>query len=106
MTQIEISKITGGSGPFTIYACNVYQEQCVLISTIYTPISPYILITLPPQFDYAPAVGILVVDSNNCERFEVGVCGDSGFAKIFQDTDEDHIFEFMDFVIYQFEGPT
>lgn len=105
MTQIEITKITGGSGPFTIYACDVYQEQCILVATIYTPIPPHITITLPSQFDYAPAVGILVVDSDNCERFEVGVCGDSGYTKIFQNDGEPHVFEFMDFIIYQFEGP-
>lgn len=105
MTQIEISSISGGTTPFNIYSCDVYQEQCVLVATIYDPIPPNVVITLPQQFDYAPAIGILVVDGNGCERFEVGDCGDSGYSKIFQDTDDLHIFQFMDFVIYQFEGP-
>jgi hypothetical protein len=104
MTQIQIWSISGGTAPFNIYACDVYQEQCVLIATIYDPVPPQVIITLPQQFDFAPAIGILVVDNNDCERFEVGVCGDSGYTKIFQDTDENHIFQFMDFVIYQFEG--
>lgn len=104
MTQIDIWRISGGTAPFNIYACDVYQEQCIIIATIYDPVPPQVIITLPQQFDFAPAIGILVVDNNNCERFEVGVCGDSGYTKIFQDTDDDHIFQFMDFVIYQFEG--
>lgn len=104
MTQIEVWQISGGTAPFNLYACDVYQEQCILIATIYDPVPPQVIITLPQQFDFAPAIGILVVDGNDCERFEVGVCGDSGYTKIFQDTDEDHIFQFMDFVIYQFEG--
>ena len=104
MTQIEVWQISGGTTPFNLYACDVYQEQCILIATIYDPVPPQVIITLPQQFDFAPAIGILVVDGNDCERFEVGVCGDSGYTKIFQDTDEDHIFQFMDFVIYQFEG--
>jgi hypothetical protein len=105
MTQIEITSISGGTAPFNFYSCDIYQEQCILIATINAPIPPNIIITLPQQFDYAPAIGVLVVDGNGCERFEVGVCGDTGYTKIFQNTDDDYIFQFMDFVIYQFEGP-
>lgn len=105
MTQLEIVGITGGALPINIYACDVYQNQCVLFATINTSVPPSVTFTLPQQFDTAPAIGILVVDDNGCERFEVGVCGDTGYTKIFQDISDDHIFQFMDFVIYQFEGP-
>jgi hypothetical protein len=105
MTQLEITGISGGTLPINIYACDVFQNQCVLFATINTTVPPNIIFTLPQQFDTAPAIGILIIDANGCERFEVGVCGDSGYTKIFQDISDDHIFQFMDFVIYQFEGP-
>lgn len=105
MTQLEIISISGGTLPINIYACDVYQNQCILFATINTPVPPNIIFALPQQFDTAPAIGILIVDANGCERFEVGVCGDTGYAKIFQDISDDYVFQFMDFVIYQFEGP-
>jgi hypothetical protein len=105
MTQLEVTGISGGTLPINIYACDVFQNQCVLFATINTSVPPNIIFTLPQQFDTAPAIGILIIDANGCERFEVGVCGDSGYTKIFQDISDDHIFQFMDFVIYQFEGP-
>jgi hypothetical protein len=33
-----------------------------------------ITITLPPQFNTAPAVGLLLIDSIGCERFEEIYC--------------------------------
>jgi hypothetical protein len=105
MTQLEVVSISGGTLPINIYACDVYQNQCILFGSINTSVPPRITFTLPQQFDTAPAIGILIVDANGCERFEVGVCGDTGYAKIFQDISDDHIFQFMDFIIYQFEGP-
>jgi hypothetical protein len=101
MTQIEITGVSGATYPLNIYACDVYQNQCVLIATLYlNPVST-IIITLPPQFDSSPAVGILIRDNNGCEKFEIGYCGSSGYFKQFQDYDD---FLFMDYVIYQWEG--
>jgi hypothetical protein len=105
MTQLEIRSISGGTLPINLYACDVYQNQCVLFGTINTTVPPITIFTLPQQFDSVPAIGILLVDGNGCERFEVGVCGDTGVTKIFQNTDDNYIFQFMDFVIYQYEGP-
>ena len=77
MTQIEILGVSGATYPLNIFACDVYQNQCILIATLYSvPVSP-IIITLPPQFD------------------------SSGYFKQFQDYNE---FLFMDYVIYQWEG--
>jgi hypothetical protein len=104
MLLLEINGITGGELPINLYACNVYQSQCVLIGVITTPVPPSVSFVLPPQFNTAPAIGILLQDANNCERFEIGVCGDSGYAKIFQNIDDDYVFQFMDFIIYQYEG--
>ena len=101
MTQIEILGVSGATYPLNIYACDVYQSQCVLIATFYSaPVSP-VIITLPPQFNSSPAVGILIKDNKDCEKFEIGYCGSSNYFKQFQDYNE---FLFMDFVIYQWEG--
>ena len=105
MTQLEIRSISGGTLPINIYACDVYQNQCVLFGSINTTVPPVIVFTLPEQFDNVPAIGILLRDAAGCEKFEVAVCGDSGVTKIFQNIDDDYVFQFMDFIIYQFEGP-
>ena len=105
MTQLEIRSISGGTLPINVYACDVYQNQCVLFGQINTSVPPEIVFTLPEQFNNVPAIGILLRDAAGCERFEVAVCGDTGYTYIFQNTDENHIFQFMDFIIYQFQGP-
>jgi hypothetical protein len=106
MTQLEIRGISGGTLPINIYACDVYQNQCVLFGTINTVVPPTIIFTLPQQFDNVPAIGILLVDANGCERFEVAACSIGGeYVKIFQNINDDYVFQFMDFVIYQYEGP-
>lgn len=105
MRQLDINTISGGTYPINIYACNAYQNNCVLFGTITDPVPPMVSFILPTEFDIYPVVGILLQDDSGCERFEIAVCGDSGYTKIFQDTDDNHVFQFMDFVIYQFEGP-
>jgi hypothetical protein len=105
MTQLEIRSISGGTLPINVYACDVYQNQCILFGSINTTVPPVIVFTLPEQFDNVPAIGILLRDASGCERFEVAVCGDSGVTKIFQNIDDDYVFQFMDFIIYQYEGP-
>ena len=105
MTQLEIRSISGGTLPINVYACDVYQNQCILFGSINTTVPPVIVFTLPEQFDNVPAIGILLRDAVGCERFEVAVCDDSGVTKIFQNIDDDYVFQFMDFIIYQYEGP-
>ena len=97
MNIIEIINISGVTLPYELYACNVYQNQCVFVGsgdTLSCPVS-YVV---PSQFDTAPAVGILMTDSSECERFYVAVCQVGN--KLFQDY---YNFQFMDFVIYRFE---
>jgi len=75
MTSIEITSITGSIIiPYTIYACDVYGNNCVLIATIGTTVPPSNTIILPYQFNMAPAVGIKVITFDGCERFEVFNC--------------------------------
>ena len=63
MTQIQINSITGSAYPYTLYACDAYGNQCVLIATIPSTATFPLIITLPPQFNGAPAVGLKMIDS-------------------------------------------
>ena len=98
MTQIEIIGISGVTLPYELYACDIYGNQCVFIGSGDTVPPPSVFFTLPSQFDTAPAIGILMIDNNGCERFYVGYCQVGN--KLFQDY---YNFQFMDFVIYRFE---
>jgi hypothetical protein len=100
MTQLEIVQITGVTLPYDIYICDVYGNQCVLVATINTPIPPGITLTLPPQFDMAPAIGFKIIDIY-CEKFVILYCNDLlSNNKQFQDSDS---FFFMNYNIYQFQ---
>jgi hypothetical protein len=99
MRQIQITSVTSTTLPYNLFACDVYGNQCVLIATVNTSIPPPILITLPTQFNNAPALGLKLIDSLGCEKFGVIYCDDKG--KIYQDGD---IFIFMDANFYIFEN--
>jgi hypothetical protein len=99
MTQIDIISVTGVTLPFNLFVCDVYNNQCVLIATVNTPIPPPISITLPIQFNTAPAIGLKLIDNIGCEKFGIIYCDKIG--KVFQDGE---IFMFMDANIYIFEG--
>ena len=74
MTSIEITNITGLSYPYQIYVCDVFGNQCVLIATINTSVPPSNNFILPSQFNSAPAVGVKIITSDGCERFEIVYC--------------------------------
>jgi len=74
MTQIQINSITGSAYPYTIFACDVYGNQCVLVSVINTSIPPTIILNIPPQFNNIPAIGLKVIDVSGCEQFEIVYC--------------------------------
>jgi hypothetical protein len=69
--QVTITSVFGLTPPFSAYCCNVYGNQCVYVGS---GVMPPITITLPPQFNTAPAVGLLLIDSIGCERFEEIYC--------------------------------
>lgn len=100
MTAINISTITGLTNPYTIYACNVFGNNCVLIANIQTSVPPTNIIVLPPQFNSAPIIGIKVITSNGCELFKTFICGGT-LNKVFQDLEE---FLFQDNENYEFQG--
>ena len=100
MTQLMISNVTGLTIPYQIYVCDVYGSNCVIVATVNTTIPPMVSITLPPQFDTSPAIGVLVKDLY-CERFITLNCISlPPVGKQFQDGD---YFFFMDYSIYQFQ---
>jgi hypothetical protein len=99
MTQIEITSITGLTYPYLVYVCNVYGNYCILVATIITNVGPSITITLPPQFENAPAVGIKIITCNGCEIFKVIYCGDDN-NKQFMNLED---FYMMNGNFYQFQ---
>ena len=74
MTTIDITNIIGLSYPYDIYVCDVYGNNCILISTVFTNIPPSNTILLPSQFDNASSVGIKVITLDGCERFKIVDC--------------------------------
>jgi hypothetical protein len=100
MKSISIYNITGLDFPYTIYACDIYGNNCILIATITTSVPPSNSILLPPQFDSAPSLGIKIITSDNCERFHTLNCS---VPKKYQFQDYED-FEFMDFILYDFQN--
>jgi len=74
MTTIDITNIIGLSYPYDIYVCDIYGNNCILLSTVFTSIPPSNTILLPPQFDMVSSVGIKVITLDGCERFRVIDC--------------------------------
>lgn len=74
MTTIEISSIVGLTYPYNIYVCDVYGNNCILITTIFTSVPPTNTILLPPQFNTAPSVGVKVITLDGCETFKIIDC--------------------------------
>jgi len=99
MNSVTFNSISGLNPPYLVYACNVYGMGCVLIATINVNVPGSITIDLPPSFISAPAIGIKIITSDGCERFEVLYCEEP--CKEFQDLID---FEFQDGVIYCFQG--
>ena len=97
MTSLQFSQIFGLNFPYTVYICDVYAAQCVLVAYIDTNVPINNLFALPPQFNMAPAIGVKVVTSDGCEKFKVIYCSDD--IKDFMDLED---FFFMDGVGYFF----
>jgi len=74
MLVLQIDSITGATLPYIIYVCDVYGNQCAVLSYINAPIPPSITLNIPSQFNNVPAIGIKVIDANGCEVFETIYC--------------------------------
>ena len=69
--QVTINTISGLTTPFSGYCCDVYGNQCSYIGIIS---SLPTTITLPIQFNTAPAIGLKLIKDNGCERIETINC--------------------------------
>ena len=74
MSELVINSISGVSLPYDLYICDVYGNQCVLVSTINILSPSPITIVLPPIFESAPAIGIKIIDNIGCEHFTINYC--------------------------------
>ena len=97
MTSLQFTSIVGLNQPYTIYICDVYGNQCILVAYIDTTVPINNIFVLPPQFNSAPAIGVKVITSDGCERFKIIYCSDD--IKDFMDLED---FFFMDGIGYFF----
>ena len=74
MRIVTLNSINGLNFPYDIYVCDVYGNNCVLVSTISSSVPPTNTILLPSQFDMAPSVGVKIITSDNCEKFKIIDC--------------------------------
>ena len=79
MLVLQIDSITGTTLPYIIYVCDVYGNQCAVLTNINTPIPPSITLNIPSQFNNVPAIGIKIIDANCCEEFSILNCGEGSF---------------------------
>ena len=74
MQTITLNSISGLNLPYTVYVCDVLGNNCTVLSTVVSTVPPTFTFVLPPPFDVIPAIGIKIVTSDGCERFEIYNC--------------------------------
>lgn len=76
MTQIRLDGITGVTYPVDLYVADVYGNNRFFLATISSgPVPPELAFTtLPPIFDTAPSVMLIMIDANDCQTFEILPC--------------------------------
>ncbi len=70
MNEVTIQSFSGLTLPADVFACDVYGNQCQFLGTIG---SLPTTLSLPDEFNTAPALGIKINDGN-CEKFETINC--------------------------------
>lgn len=70
-SKITISSVSGASAPYTLYVCDANGNNCVILTTDASPTGDFFLSSF---FDGAPSVMLKIIDSNNCEYFEILPC--------------------------------
>jgi len=101
MTAVRFLLVNNANYPYTVYACDSYGNNCVLIAKINTTVPTINTIVLPPQFNTAPQVGLKLISNDGCVKFKVVNCAVILGYKQFQD---DEFFIFQDNFVYQFEN--
>jgi hypothetical protein len=66
--SIDITGISGGTAPISIYVCDEYGNNCSFLG-----FNPGIYI-LPTLFQTATTIMVKVIDSSSCEYFKIISC--------------------------------
>lgn len=81
MRQIRITEITGATYPVDVYIADVYGNYQTYLGTITSgdaPNPPFSSVNyttqIPSIFNTAPAIMLLMVDSNGCRIFKILDC--------------------------------
>jgi len=74
MNSVEITDISGLTYPYDVYICNVYEQNCILIATINTSVPAPVTLPLPTHFSNVPALGVKIITSDGCSRFNIEYC--------------------------------
>ena len=74
MREVTINTTSFGTPPYDVYVCNVYGNNCILLSQLPSAPPPPFTLTLPSSFDTVPSVQIKIVSSDGCEIFHNVVC--------------------------------
>lgn len=67
-SQITISGQTGGTPPYSFYICDEYGNNCQYLGVSGGTFTP------TPLLQTATTVMVKVIDSTNCEFFEIVSC--------------------------------
>lgn len=77
MVQVRIDFISGASYPVSVYIADVYGNNEALLGTINAgPVPPEISYNsvIPPIFETAPQIMIILRDSSGCQLFKILDC--------------------------------
>lgn len=76
MKQIVVNYIVGGTFPIDVFIADIYGNNRSLIGTIGGDVPPQVTfdITIPPLFDSANEIMLILRDVNNCEIFKILEC--------------------------------
>jgi len=97
MNALVFNSISGLNQPYTVYVCDVFGNNCILMAYIATSVPIINTMVLPPFFNSAPAIGVKVITSNGCEKFKILYCSED--IKEFMNLED---FFFMDGIGYFF----
>lgn len=77
MRRIRIEMISGGTFPIDVYIADINGNYRTFLDTITTgPVPPKVTYssTIPPIFNTAPVIMLILEDSNGCEIFKILEC--------------------------------
>lgn len=76
MKQIVINYISGGTFPIDVFIADIYGNNKSLIGSVNNPVPPQVTfdITIPPIFESANEIMLILSDVNNCEIFKILEC--------------------------------